>query len=342
MPKKTAHPRLRTHVRKGAKGQVWHSWAYDMRPDGLSDVSLGSDYGEALKKWAELHERKPRIAGTLMEAFERWEAEKLDSLLTRYPVEETRKSYRRQLKRIKPVFGPATWDQIGMVELKGYLKKRTAKTQGNRELAVLSIVWNFARGEGLTKLPWPAAGMERSKWKNKESARVVHVSDALFAAVYGSAAALLRDAMDLASATGLRLTDCRTVQMPPGDVLRVRSSKTGKVAEFSLCDSPVLARLCSERKQNVMPHLMLLTTSTGRKVTARMLRDRWDKAREKAAKAHPELADELRAMYLRDMRKRASDLAGSLSEASALLQHSSEAVTAKHYRSRPTKLRPVR
>jgi hypothetical protein len=147
--------------------------------------------------------------------------------------------------------------------------------------------------------------------------------------------------MDLASATGLRLTDCRTVQIPPGDVLRVRASKTGKNAEFSLNDSPVLARLVSERRKISAPHLKLLTTSRNTPVSARMLRDRWDEAREKAAKAHPELADELRAMYLRDMRKRAADLAGSLQEASDLLQHSSKAVTARHYTSR-TKLRPVR
>jgi hypothetical protein len=73
-----------------------------------------------------------------------------------------------------------------------------------------------------------------------------------------------------------------------------------------------------------------------------MLRDRWDEAREKAALAHPELADELRAMYLRDMRKRASDLAGSDQEASELLQQSSVALTKRHYRTRATKLRPVR
>lgn len=38
---------------------------------------------------------------------------------------------------------------------------------------------------------------------------------------------------------------------------------------------------------------------------------------------------------------RAADLAGSLQEASELLQHSSTAVTSKHYTSK-TKLRPVR
>jgi hypothetical protein len=336
MPKRTPYPRLRTHVRKGAKGQVWVSYFYDNRPE--KDIPLGSDYDEAIKKWREIHEHKPRIAGTLLEAMERWQAESLPT----YSNAETRKSYARQLGNLKPVFGPATWDQIGMPELKGYLKKRSAKTQGNRELAVLSIVWNYARGEGYTKLPWPAAGMERSKWKNKEVARQVEVSDALFAAVYSEAGSLLRDAMDLASATGLRLTDCRTVQIPPGDVLRVRASKTGKNAEFSLGDSAVLGRLVEARRKVSATHLLLLTTSSGRPVSARMLRDRWDEAREKAAQAHPELADELRAMFLRDMRKRASDLAANLEEASRLLQQSSVSVTAKHYRTKATKLRPVR
>jgi hypothetical protein len=307
-----------------------------MRQEGEQDIPLGNDYQEAIKRWTEIHLRKPRVAGTILEAMERWELEALPG----YANPETRKSYERQLANIKPVFGPATWDQIGMPELKGYLKKRTAKTQGNRELAVLSIIWNYARGEGFTKLPWPAAGLERSKWKNKESARTVEVTDQLFAACYSAAAPVLRDAMDLASATGLRLTDCRTVQIPPGDVLRVRASKTGKNAEFSLSESPVLRRLVTERRKTSATHLMLLTNGS-RPVSIRMLQRAWDEAREKAAKVHPELADDLRKMFLRDMRKRAADLAGSLQEASDLLQHSSKAVTARHYTSR-TKLRPVR
>lgn len=62
-------------------------------------------------------------------------------------------------------------------------KARTAKTQSNREMSLLSIIWNWARGEGLTREPWPAAGMERSKWKNKETPRRMVVFDELFARV---------------------------------------------------------------------------------------------------------------------------------------------------------------
>jgi hypothetical protein len=86
----------------------------------------------------------------------------------------------------------------------------------------------------------------------------------------------------------------------------------------------------------------MLLTNGKRPVSARMLRDRWDEAREKAALAHPELADELRAMYLRDLRKYASDQCETVEEASKLLQHSSIAVTLKHYRTRATKLKAPR
>jgi hypothetical protein len=347
MPKKTKHPRFRTHVRKGANGQRWVSYWYDMRPDGEKDISLGSDYADALVKWDELHHHKPRIAGTLQEAFERWSAE----VLPTYESAVTRKGYAQNLRHIAPVFGPATWDQVTPKTITGYLKNRSAKTQGNREMALLSVIWAWAVREELVSTKFPLLGIRG--WKNKEQARTMEVTDALFAAVYSQATAMLRDAMDLASATGLRLTDCRTVQMPPGDVLRVRSSKTGKAAEFSVSESPVLSRLVEQRRALSCSHLMLLTasgrshgsgrrTTRSRPVSARMLNAAWDEAREKAALAHPELADELRAMYLRDMRRRSADLAGSLEEASALLQHSNPALTARHYRTKAVKLKPVR
>lgn len=340
MPRKSKYPRLRVHVRKGKGGQVWTSYWYDMRGEGVPDISLGSDYEQALKRWDELHNKKPRIAGTCQEAFDAWEKEVLPSYR-----EVTRKGYAGSLKFLRPVFNTATWDSITFPILKQYLKKRTAKIQGNREMALFSIIWRWAYGEGYTHLPWPAAGMERSKWKNKETPRKFEVTDALFAAVYSEAPQALRDAMDLATATGMRLTDARLCTMPSGAVgrgLLMSASKTGKRVEYEIEGSSVLASLVSRRKALKANHLMLLSTPTGRPVSARMLRDWWDEAREKAAEKNPELADQLRAMYLRDMRKRAADLAGDLKEASELLQHSSTKVTADHYRTKPTKVRPVR
>jgi hypothetical protein len=338
MPRKSKYPRLRTHTRKGKGGQVWTSWWFDMRPDGKPDISLGTDYEQALKLWDELANQKPRIIGTIQEAFDAWEKE----VLPEYKSLETRKGYTQNLRHLRPVFNTATWDAVDFPTLKGYLKKRTAKVQGNREMALFSIIWRWAYGEGYTTLPWPAAGMERSKWKNKEEARTFEVSDALFAAVYSQASPMLRAAMDIATATGLRLTDVRTVLVPTNGLLHVKASKTGKAATFEVALSPVLQTTVAGRNQIAANHLMLLSTPSGRPVSARMLREAFETARESAAEAHPELADDLRKMYLRDMRKRAADLAGDLKEASELLQHSSTKVTADHYRTKPTKVRPVR
>jgi integrase len=241
--------------------------------------------------------------------------------------------------------GKATWEGVTFAQLKGYLKARKAKTQANREMSVLQIVWNYARGAGLTELPWPAAGMERSRWKNKEAPREFEVTDALFAAVYSHAGPLLRDCMDISTATGMRITDARLCTVPSGAEplgLRMSASKTGKRMEFDVTTSSVLTGLLERRRAIKADHLFLLTTPDGKPVTAQMLRGAWDRAREAAAKAHPELADQIRAMYLRDMRKRAASLAGTLDEASELLQHSDKRITRLHYRQAPAKVKPVR
>jgi hypothetical protein len=337
------YPRLRCHVRKRKSGKVVTYYIYDQRPEGKPDISLGTDFDEAVKRWDEIHNRAPRIAGTLQEAFDAWREDELPG----YTNPETRRNYGRHLKRLEPVFGPATWGAVEFSDLKGYLKARTAKTQANRELAVLSLVWNWARGEGYTNLTFPAAGMERAKWKNKEKPRRFEVTDELFAAVYAEADQVLRDCMDLATATGMRLTDCRTILLPRGDVLTLEASKTGKEADFDLSLSQVLPGLLERRRALKADHLMLLSTPTGRPVSKGMLRSRWDGARDKAAQkaqdaGQGDFAASVRAMYLRDMRKRASDLAGSVGEAAELLQHSSEALTRRAYRTAATKLKPVR
>jgi hypothetical protein len=208
-------------------------------------------------------------------------------------------------------------------------------------------IWNWSRTEGYTDLPWPAAGMERSDWKNKEKAREFEVTDELFDAVYAEADQVLKDAMDISTATGYRVTDTRTVPIPTDGMLRNTAHKTGKRAKFEILESPVLTAIAARRQSIKADHIMLLSTPTGRPVSYSMLRDRWEAARKTAAEkaeknGDADLAKSIRAMYLRDMRKRASDLADSDESASKLLQHSNTAITRKHYRSRATKLKPVR
>jgi hypothetical protein len=51
------YPRLRTHVRKGANGQVWVSYYFDNRPN--KDIPLGTDYVKAVEQWDKIPNRSP-------------------------------------------------------------------------------------------------------------------------------------------------------------------------------------------------------------------------------------------------------------------------------------------
>lgn len=332
--KKTKHPRLRAKSYKTVGGRVLTYYVYDMRGTGKKDIRLGTDYATALEQWQKLHLDQPLTIGRLQEAIDKWR----DKVLPTYPNTETRKSYTRQLANIESAFGQMAWHEVTLPTMRTYLDLRSAKTQGNRELSVLSIVWGKARLWGMTALPWPAAGVK--DWKNAEQSREFEVTDALFAALYEQADQVLKDCLDIATSTGMRLTDVRTVLMPTDGKLRFKAQKTGKWAYFEVAQSPVLTALI-ERRGNV-DCVMLLTTPTGRQVSKTMLRDRYDIAREKAALANPKLADDLRAMYLRDSRKRAADLADDVESASKLLQHSSVKLTENHYRMKDTKLKAVR
>jgi hypothetical protein len=106
----------------------------------------------------------------------------------------------------------------------------------------------------------------------------------------------------------------------------------------------VLASLVERRRALKADHLMLLSTPTGRPVSATMLRDRYEAARERAGEKAQEAGQEafaaaIRAMYLRDMRKRAADLSDAPSE---LLQHGDKRTTERHYLTRAAKLTPAR
>jgi len=149
--------------------------------------------------------------------------------------------------------------------------------------------------------------------------------------------------MDIASATGLRLTDVVSVGLPPDGVLRGQANKTGKRFAVDMTGSPVLSALLARRRTYRVAHLKLLSTPK-RDVTLRMLSDRWVAARDRAAgrAANRPLRADIKRLILRDMRKFAADSAADLRDAADLLQHDDPRLTAKHYRRKITARKPVR
>lgn len=341
MPKKSKHPGLRKHVRKGKAGQVWVYWMLDMRSTGEKDIPLGDDYDKALAKYHEIKSGGTADRGLVREALKRWLADELPT----YDVAKTRMDYERHANRMLAWCGHLRWDQVTLPLLAKYLKARSAKTQANRELALLSIVWGKARLWGMTKLPWPAAGVKN--WKNVEHARENELDMEVFNAIYPHGDRLLRDAMDLASATALRLTDVREIEMPDGHRLAIDASKTGKTGWFDVRKSSVLAAMVERRLAAGFEHGLLLLTDKGKPVTERMLGERWRAARAAAADearsaGDTDLADRIERTWMKDNRKLAAELSGDVTKAAKLLQHSSTAVTRRHYFGAAEELEPAR
>ena len=340
MPKTSKYPKLRVSVKRGKAGQVWQSWWYDMRGTGKPDIPLGNDYQVALKRWAELALDAPRIAGTLEEAFRAWETSGIEVRPDgRRRSSETIHGYRKCLAALRPVFKAARWDEVDLPALVKYRNARSAKGRARQELQVMSVIWGFARLEGLTALHFPGAGMQRSGWKGVAGVRQVDVQAEAFEALHKHADQTLRDALDIASATGLRVMDVlklRLSDVRDGQLHNV-ANKGGKRGEYDLSASTVLQPIIDRRKANKKAQHLFLLAAGKNPVSYRMLADRFTKARAAAALQCPQVAD----LWLRDMRKFAGQLAPSLAAASKLLQHSSLSVTQRHYR-QGDKLTPVR
>lgn len=337
--KKTKHPRLRAKSYKTKAGRILTYYIYDMRGTGDKDVRLGTDYAEAVDQWQKLHNDIPLTIGRIQQAIDKWRSD----VLPNYEVANTRAQYKSYLLNIESAFGQMAWHEVRISTLLLYLEKRTAKTAANREMAVFALVWKKAKFWEMTDLLWPAEGLTGSDWKNKEKPRIVEVSDEMFEAVYTHADQILRDAMDIATATGMRITDVRTIRMPVDGKLRFKASKTGKWAYFDVSQSPVLSAMVARREASKHPCVMLLSSDTGRAVSEWMLSEnRWNTAKAAAIKDNRHLKDVLSGLFLRDLRKRAADLADDMESASKLLQHSSTKLTENHYRTKPTKLKAVR
>ena len=147
----------------------------------------------------------------------------------------------------------------------------------------------------------------------------------------------------LSSSTGM-LQDVIAMEAPKNGLLKHIASKTQKVKgaiEFDITESPALTRIVQRRElvDTLCPNVVAL--SDGRPVTYHMISRHWEDACAEVT-CDTELGKQNRAIYLRDIRSFAANLAEDIAEASKLLGHSSVSVTRKHYRTKATRLKALR
>ena len=327
-------PRMYQRTRKRKNGTTWTAFYY--RDATGKDIPLGKDLDKARLKWAELEAKdKPGDLTIMKGIFDRYVRDVIPKKGARTQTDNL-----AELKQLRPTFDSAPIDSITPANIAGYRDARTAKVRANREIALLSHVFNMAREWGLTERENPCQGVR----KNKEIPRDYYANAVVWDAVYGMAEPELKEAMDLGYLTGQRPADVIIMRSDDteGDYFLVTQGKTGQKLRILMrteSGENSLGKLVREiTERNVgHPSKYLLINRHGKRMTKGMLRLRWDKAREKARlnaidQGDPLLAAKIAGFQFRDIRPKAASEILDIGDASLLLGHSKQEITKRVYR----------
>lgn len=348
-------PRMLERRRTLKSGKVWIGYYYYAGKEGgkAKEIALGTDLVEAKRKWAEL-EGKPVAADTtkLETAFSKY---RRDIVPKKAP--KTQELNLAELETLQAYFAGASFKDVKTKHLAKYRDERKTKKRfrkdgtvrdpggkpapvaANRELALFSDVWNYAREWGYTDLPNPCRGLRR----NEENPRDFYADDEVWNAVRAEGVIELQHAMDLAYLTGQRPSD--VLRFGPRDVaddaLCLRQGKTAKMLRIMLTDPDSgqrteLGLLIDRLRSQKVVSTRFIVNEHHKPFAIGALRDRFNDARtaaiERARKAGDTiLAERIALFQFRDARAKAASEIEDIRQAQELLAHSSEQITRTVY-----------
>ncbi|MHB1116808.1 tyrosine-type recombinase/integrase [Sideroxydans sp.] len=293
-------------------------------------TKLGQDLALAKRLWAEIEGEQPDPNNcTFRGIAARYRKEVFPTKAYR-----TQKDNEKELEKLERVFGDMPIDAIKPFHIKRYLDERgkTAKVRANRERALFSHVFNFARQYGYTDAPNPCAGIKG----HKETARDRYIEDDEFLAVWSATDQPTQDAMDLAHLTGQRPADLLKFNRSDvrGNMLALTQNKTGKKLLIEVVGElgELIKRILS-RSYHSEGCEALLQDGNGRRLSYGALRSRFDKAREAAGVN----------FQFRDIRAKTATDTDDLAHAQSLLGHKTRAMTERYTRHRKgDKVQPLK
>lgn len=316
------------------------------------EIPLGTDYVQAVQKWAELTTRKAPAAGDVTMGYvaERYFAEVVPS-----KAAGSQKSDEKEKVWVLRFFDdpPAKLDVIQPHHIKQFMRWRASEARtaaikragdrpgaepvpitygqvrANRARSLISHMWNFAREEGITSLPNPCVGVHRFTEKGRDAAPDAE----MVARVLAVADKPLQFAMRLADIIGQRPMDVRKISEADikDGVLHVRQGKTQAKLRIEVAgELAVLLDEIRAYKKEIggVRVLALLVNESGQPMRADAIRYRFDKARDLAGISKNDF-------QFRDFRAKAAtetDESQGTKAAQALLGHTTEAMTAGYIR----------
>lgn len=294
--------------RMGAR-KLKHSVRYYYTGGGKK-IPLGSDLNRARIEWARLENGGTYASTTFRQVTDLWE-EKLEV------KHSTAKAYGIALGALRDAFGHFQLESITAQDVREYLDRRSAKVSANREIAILSIIWNWCRERGVTNCANPCSGVR----KNRERPRTRYIHEAEFNDIHSNGPRFLRDAMDLALLTSQRpqdLLSATRTDIRDGHLEFVQQ-KTGAKLRFRI-EGELKALL--ERPRSVRS-VFLIADDHGQPIHIQRLQRAFQSARIKAGVPY---------CQFRDLRAKAVSDEPDLKTASGRAGHADEQTTARVYR----------
>lgn len=291
---------------------------------GGKKVPLGTNLISAKEEWARLEAGNttwtfPLVADEYRKLFQSFRP-------------STRKHYETALRNLEVTFRKFTLDQIRPHHVKKYIRERSKKGAAMFEKRVLSAMWAWAAGEGITHAQNPCRGITFTKAERQAFAPKklkVYVTDAMFDEVWANGDDILQDSMDLALHTGQRPGDILAARRPDiiDSVLWFTQEKTG--ARVGVRVEGELARIVERILARRRPSIYLISDKRGQRVLYNALNARFRKARGDAT------------WEFRAIRRKAGSDSPDLKRAQELLGHTDERTTAAHYRDRGLVVAPL-
>lgn len=309
---RTLPPRL--HRKHGAYYYVRaHKW-----------VRIGTDYGQALRTWAEWEGQAAAPLRTVAQLLAQYVEDNRKRL-----AESTVRSYQDGMKMLVPVFGMMAVEDVTRANVYEYVRRR-GTVSANRERALLSAAYTWARNAGIFAGENPASGLH---YRNPERPRQRYVTDEEFSRLIDTAKPRWKAFLRIAYMTGLREGDLLRLRLCDASEagITVETGKTGKRVLIGWSDG--LRQAWRELAGMRVGAVPLFLNQDGTAYTSSGFRASWRKLKLRVG-----LAD----VHFHDLRKKTASDAESLQHAAALLAHEDEAITRKVYRVKPTPIAPVR
>ena len=286
-------------------------------------VRLSNEYGEALRKWAEIEGGKPAHAWTVAQAVGHYLAVSAKRLKP-----ATLANYEANAAQLLPAFGHMLVTELKKSHVYGYVVKR-GNVAGNRERALLSATFAHITKAGIFDGPNPAGEMQ---FRNPEGVGKRYVKDNELATIIAAAGQRMKLLVRFAYLTGIRQGDILAMSLTAStsDGIAYTDSKTGK--DHLIAWSAELRAIWKAAAGMRVGAVPLFLSQTGDAYTSSGFKASWRRVKIRAG---------LPDIKFHDLRRKSGSDADDEAHAQALLGHADGKVTRKHYRAKLVAVQPI-